>query len=61
MIQYVRASGIPVAELMDIGGQQLDIQVGFDNEKPAGIWLMRFSKAANEKSPFLVQWTIPAI
>ncbi|BDH45015.1 transcriptional regulator [Salmonella enterica subsp. enterica serovar Choleraesuis] len=35
MIQYVRASGIPVAELMDIGGQQFDIQVGFDNEKAA--------------------------
>ena len=32
---YVRASGIPVAELMDFGGQQLDIQVGFDNEKAA--------------------------
>ncbi len=26
MIQYVRASGIPVAELMDIGGQPLDIR-----------------------------------
>lgn len=35
MVQYVRASGIPVAELMDFGGQQLDIQVGFDNEKAA--------------------------
>lgn len=35
MVQYVRASGIPVAELMDYGGQQLDIQVGFDNEKAA--------------------------
>lgn len=35
MIQYVRASGIPVAELMDIGGKPLDIQVGFDNEKAA--------------------------
>lgn len=35
MVQYVRASGIPVAELMDVGGQQLDIQVGFDNEKAA--------------------------
>ncbi|TDQ26030.1 LacI family transcriptional regulator [Raoultella sp. BIGb0149] len=35
MIQYVRASGIPVAELMDFGGPQLDIQVGFDNEKAA--------------------------
>lgn len=36
-MQYVRASGIPVAELMDYGGQQLDIQVGFDNEKAAWI------------------------
>lgn len=35
MIQYVRASGIPVAELMDTGGDPLDIQVGFDNEKAA--------------------------
>ncbi|WP_020078824.1 DNA-binding transcriptional regulator IdnR [Klebsiella aerogenes] len=35
MIQYVRASGIPVAELMDFGGKPLDIQVGFDNEKAA--------------------------
>lgn len=35
MMQYVRASGIPVAELMDFGGPQLDIQVGFDNEKAA--------------------------
>lgn len=35
MIQYVRASGVPVAELMDISGQYLDIQVGFDNEKAA--------------------------
>lgn len=35
MVQYVRASGIPVAELMDMGGQPLDIQVGFDNEKAA--------------------------
>ena len=35
MVQFVRASGIPVAELMDYGGQQLDIQVGFDNEKAA--------------------------
>ncbi len=35
MIQYVRASGIPVAELMDIGGKPLDMQVGFDNEKAA--------------------------
>ena len=30
-----RASGVPVAELMDISGQYLDIQVGFDNEKAA--------------------------
>lgn len=35
MMQYVRASGVPVAELMDFGGPQLDIQVGFDNEKAA--------------------------
>ena len=35
LVQYVRASGIPVAELMDIGGEPLDIQVGFDNEHAA--------------------------
>lgn len=35
MVQYLRASGIPVAELMDVSGQPLDIQVGFDNEKAA--------------------------
>ena len=29
MIQYVRASGIPVAELMDIGGQPLDMAHAF--------------------------------
>ena len=35
LIQYVRASGIPVAELMDLGGEPMDIQVGFDNEQAA--------------------------
>ena len=35
LIQYVRASGIPVAELMDLGGEPIDIQVGFDNEQAA--------------------------
>lgn len=35
MIQYIRASGIPVAELMDVGGNPLDMQIGFDNEKAA--------------------------
>ena len=35
MMQYLRASGIPVAELMDLSENPMDIQVGFDNEKAA--------------------------
>lgn len=35
MVQYVRASGIPVAELMDLTENPIDIQIGFDNEKAA--------------------------
>lgn len=34
-VKYLKAAKIPVAELMDITTQCLDIQVGFDNEQAA--------------------------
>lgn len=52
MIQYVRASGIPVAELMDIGGQPLDIQVGFDNEKAGWDMAHAFLESGKRKIAF---------
>lgn len=52
MIQYVRASGIPVAELMDIGGQPLDLQVGFDNEKAAWDMTNAFLESGKRKIAF---------
>lgn len=34
-IKYLKSAHIPVAELMDISSQSIDIQVGFDNEMAA--------------------------
>ena len=53
MRQYLRASGIPVAELMDIGGQQIDIQVGFDNEKAAQERAQAFLESGKRHVAFL--------
>lgn len=51
MIQYVRASGIPVAELMDIGGSR-SISVGFDNEKAGWDMAHAFLESGKRKIAF---------
>ncbi|UGS48544.1 LacI family DNA-binding transcriptional regulator (plasmid) [Kosakonia cowanii] len=53
MIEYVRASGIPVAELMDIGGKPIDIQVGFDNEKAARDMASAFIESGKRSLVFM--------
>jgi len=53
MVQYVRSSGIPVAELMDITEHCLDIQVGIDNEKAASEMTQAFLEAGKHSVAFL--------
>lgn len=53
LVQYVRASGIPVAELMDIGGEPMDIQVGFDNEHAAREMADAFIDSGKRRLAFL--------
>lgn len=52
MVPYVRASGIPVAELMDITEHCLDMQVGIDNEKAAWDMTQAFLEAGKRAVAF---------
>ncbi|MBS0848338.1 substrate-binding domain-containing protein [Citrobacter sp. JGM124] len=52
MIKYLQACGIPVVELMDIGGHQLDLQVGFDNEKAAWDMTNAFLESGKRRIAF---------
>ncbi len=52
LIQFIRASGIPVAELMDTGGEPLDIQVGFDNQQAAWEMTCAFLRSGKRSIAF---------